>query len=73
MNLLKLLALFETASSVKLFRAEHAPFIVFFLNKHFKQSNKTLWEHSELVAALRGIPLRKAELDALDKDQCAKW
>jgi len=53
MELYKLLTFFQSAPSIHLLRAQHAPYIIFFLHRHFKITHKTLWPQVELVAALR--------------------
>ena len=48
MELFKLEAFFNVAPCIRLFRSQHAAYIVFFLYKHFKATHKTLWTQSEL-------------------------
>jgi hypothetical protein len=52
MSLQKLQVYFETAPSLRLLKAVHAPFIIDFLQSQFKQSARTAVPHEELRSAL---------------------
>jgi len=72
MELFKLLTFFETAPCVRLFRAEYAPYIIFFLHQNFKSKRKTLWSQPELTEALREFQEEMHEVEGdvlLDKPE----
>ena len=75
MELYKLLAFFDAAPCIRLFKAQHAPFIVLFLYKHFKATRKTLWSQAELVASLREFldEIHETYPDALREERPEKY
>lgn len=52
MDLGRLVAFFETSPAVRLLRAQHAPFVTFYLHDRFKRAGATTVPHAELVADL---------------------
>ena len=74
MELFKLLAFFESAPCIRLFHANHAPYIILFLHRHFKAIHKTQWSQVELAAALREFQeeLHEAGYDVLREEKPEK-
>lgn len=52
MQLGKLLTYFETSPAIHLLRAHTGPFVIYFLDRLFKQTGRITIAHSELIAAL---------------------
>ena len=52
MRLGKLLVYFENSPAIHLLRARHAPFVIDFLDRQFKQSDRIAIPHTDLLAAL---------------------
>jgi len=75
MDLFRLLAFFESASCVHLFRAQHSPYIIFFLYRQFKGTRKTQWSQVELAAALRDFQdeLHETGHDVLREERPEKY
>ena len=75
MELFKLIAFFKAAPCISLFRALHAPYIVFFLYRHFKVAGKTLWTQVELISALRDFQeeMHESGHDVLREERPEKY
>lgn len=52
MQLEGLVAYFAGSPAIRLLRSPHAPYVIYFLQQRFKESNSIVAVHSELVAAL---------------------
>lgn len=67
MDLERLLAFFDTSPAVRLLRAQHAPYIVNFLHRQFKQPGSIAVPHDDLVATLASFQeeIHAAHTDAL--------
>jgi hypothetical protein len=67
MHLGKLLVYFDTSPALRLLRSPNAPFIIDFLDRHFKQTGRIAIPHSDLYAALIAYQeeLRETHPDSL--------
>ncbi len=66
MRLGKLRVYFETSPALRLLRSPNAPFVIDFLDRHFKQAGRISIPHSDLLIALS---VYQEELQESDPDQ----
>lgn len=74
MKLDRLITFFSTSPAAKLLRADHAPYVIFFLHQHFKINGNISTGHSELASRLNAFleDLHETEPDVL-KDRAESY